>query len=628
MQALAQFESCFRQWLLQFREGLNRLNIVYALLYLTILFGIILRISYIADYNPLDHIWSDPQRHWEQGSEPLRNDPMTLTDPILYQLYIGIIAKLTFKDPVLVAFYAILLSVLTPWIWYRYLRELFDNRLLATAGWAVFSILPSWIVVFAYFMQETLLLPLLGLALWASWRCKRKQTVSTFVLMVFLWILTGLTRGIAIPLAAVICTWMWFAQNQKFSKASLSLLLMVFIMGPLTYRTYQQMHIFAPHGDSRLVGLYARSGKKEIHIHYKRGESGWSYAYGSPSTGARPFAPLSNWQSSRRGIVRANIDVTKGTEDWKNVFEKYPLTFSKYLWLAKENMIFLFFGPSWPDNNTARTLDTMNVHLRWVWAPLLVVLVISICFLRKKMHKQWLLPSVLLAWLLVQGLVPLAVNEGRYRKPGEGLMIAQAFALAAITRRRRQEEKSGTNYAVVAPIVGAGCLIYLTVFLAWRYSHSLVQLNEDGIAWLSEQNALSYAQDWGEMGRNVSVEGKPLSLNGKYYEKGLGVHAESEVVYRIPKGTNYFFSYYGLDKEGIEGKVSFSVWLDDTLAFNSGPLRYRESGEIFVDLKNAKLIKLRVDPVGDNHHDHANWAMARFLRHKPTNSPEKADSKQ
>ncbi len=541
MQALAQFESYFRQWLCLFREGLNRLNIVYALLYLTILFGIFLRISYISDYNPIDHIWSDPQRHWEQGSEPLRNNPMTLTDPILYQLYISIIAKLTFKDPLLVAFYTILLSLFTPWIWYRYLRELFDNKLLATAGWAVFSILPSWIAIFAYFMQETLLLPLLGLALWASWRCKRKQTTGTFVLMVFLWILTGLTRGIAIPLAAVICTWLWFAQSQKFTKAGLSLLLLVFIMGPLTYRAYQQMYIFAPHGDSHLVGLYARSGKKEIHIHYKRGESGWSYAYRSPSTGTRPFAPFSNWQSSRQGIVRANIDVTKGTEDWKNVFEQNPLTFSKYLWLAKENMIFLFFGSSWPDNNMARTLEANNVHLRWIWAPLLVILVFSIFLLRKKMQNQWLLPSVLLAWILVQGLVPLAVNEGRYRKPGEGLMIAQAFALLAITRRRKQHEKKLVNYPVVIPIVGAGCLIYLTIFLSWRYSHSLARLNEDGITWLSDQNVLSSKQGWGEMKRNLSVEGKPLSLNGKYYEKGLGVHAESEVVYRISKGANYFF---------------------------------------------------------------------------------------
>ncbi len=85
------------------------------------------------------------------------------------------------------------------------------------------------------------------------------------------------------------------------------------------------------------------------------------------------------------------------------------------------------------------------------------------------------------------------------------------------------------------------------------------------------------------------------------------------------------FSYYGLDKEGIKGKVSFSIWLDNTLAFDSGPLRYSESGEILVDLRDAKLIKLRVDPIGDNHHDHANWAMTRFLRHKPSSFPESVD---
>jgi hypothetical protein len=39
-----------------------------------------------------------------------------------------------------------------------------------------------------------------------------------------------------------------------------------------------------------------------------------------------------------------------------------------------------------------------------------------------------------MTWLAVQGLAPMAFTEGRYRKPGEGLLIAQALLLVAARR--------------------------------------------------------------------------------------------------------------------------------------------------------------------------------------------------
>ncbi|HMY40634.1 MAG TPA: hypothetical protein PK011_15020, partial [Marinagarivorans sp.] len=35
------------------------------------------------------------------------------------------------------------------------------------------------------------------------------------------------------------------------------------------------------------------------------------------------------------------------------------------------------------------------------------------------------LTAVIAAWFVVQGLIPIAINEGRYRKPLEGLLVAQ-----------------------------------------------------------------------------------------------------------------------------------------------------------------------------------------------------------
>ena len=437
---------------------MNRRWFVYAGLYLLIALGLWLRIEHVFTYNPVDHLWSDPQRHWEQGTETLRTDPMTLTDPVMYQLYIGFLAKLTLKEPLLIAFYTALLACLTPWIWYRFARELLPSRLQATAVWAGISMLPSWIAIYGYFMQETLLLPLLGAALYASWRCRRKQTLASFLLMVGLWTAAGLTRGIAIPFAAVVATWLWLVQPQKVAKAGYSLLLLGLIMGPLAVRSYSAMQLIAPHGVGNLNALYTRSGKRDIHISYEREGARWTYWFASPAMGAKPLAPLSDWTSSREGKVYAHIDIDKGSEDWRAAMARYPMTADRYLTLAGENLVYLFFGSSWPDNNRARWLEAFNHHSRWVWAPFtLLVLLGSLVFWRRLGNTR-MLAVVLFIWVLVQGVLPISVNEGRYRKPAEGLLLVQAIVLAGALRRRRADadESPGEDAATLSACVMDG----------------------------------------------------------------------------------------------------------------------------------------------------------------------------
>lgn len=416
--------------------GLDRRSAVYAVLYLLILAGIWLRVEHVFTFNPVEHIWSDTQRHWEQGTESLRRDPMAMTDPVMYQIYIGILGKLTLGEPFLVALYTAVLACLTPWIWYRFARELLADRLHATAAWAAVSILPSWITIYGYFMQETLLLPLLGAALYASWRCRRKQTVASFVLMAALWALAGLTRGIAIPVAAVVSTWLWVVQPQKIQKALFSFLLLTLILGPLAYRSYAVMNMISPHGIGQLVALYLKSGKREIHVHYIREDGAqWNYWFGSPSTGEKPLAPLSDWTTSREGRVHARIQIANGAEDWGTALDRYPLTLSRYLSLTGENLIYLFFGSSWPDNNRERTLEKVQHHSRWLWAPLTLIVFLVTALYWRRLRGERMLPSLLLVWFLVQGVLPIAVNEGRYRKPFEGMLLMHAMLLVAVRRR-------------------------------------------------------------------------------------------------------------------------------------------------------------------------------------------------
>lgn len=405
---------------------------IHRLLYVLIVVGAGIRIWAIFTYNPVAHIWSDAQRHWEQGIDTLRMDLMSQADPILYQIYVGLLAKLSLKVPVLIAFYTSCVSVLMPWVWYRFLRELQSSKTLALAGWAAISLLPSWISIYSYFMQETLLLPLLGAALWATWRARRKSTVGSFLLMVFIWVLAGLTRGVAIPLAAVACTYLWVFQDHKIKKACYSLIILTFILGPLTYRNYQAIGVFAPHGLGHVASLYSLSGKKEILLRTERQGARWTHGFGSPSMGAEPFSPFSDWQTQRSGTFVVNIDFDHGKRDWDAAYSALPDSMLHYLWIVKENLIFLFFASSWPDNNLERALDIVNVVMRWIWLPFAIAVFVGTVALRHQQKGQWLLPMLLLSWFLVQGLLPIAINEGRYRKPIEGLLICQALLLVAL----------------------------------------------------------------------------------------------------------------------------------------------------------------------------------------------------
>lgn len=423
----------------------HKYSLLHIIFYAIVLFAIGYRIFYITEYNPMDNIFSDPERHWVQGVDSLRFDPMAMTDPILYQLFVGMIAKVTLKDHALISFYAILLSIITPWIWYRFLRELHESKTVALLGWALLSLIPSWISIYAYFMQETLLLPLLGLALWSTWRCRRASTQKCFLAMVIFWVLAGLTRGVVIPMAAIACIWVWLEQGDKIPKAIYSLTILVLVLGPLAYRSYQIVHIFAPHGMGNMNVIYSKSGKRAIEVQYEREGARWGYIFQSPAAEARPFEPLSQWQSSRRGMAKIYIDLDKGSEDWKTASAKYPLTLENYLRQTYENTILLFFSESWPDSNRHWTLGEINYQTRWLWAPLTVfILILSIVY-RQRLKKNMLLPSIIFTWFIVQCLLPISVNEGRYRMPLCGLIIVQGLLLL-----RRKHENPTPEMAPVS----------------------------------------------------------------------------------------------------------------------------------------------------------------------------------
>ncbi|MBI4835472.1 MAG: NPCBM/NEW2 domain-containing protein [Planctomycetes bacterium] len=116
--------------------------------------------------------------------------------------------------------------------------------------------------------------------------------------------------------------------------------------------------------------------------------------------------------------------------------------------------------------------------------------------------------------------------------------------------------------------------------------------------------------------RNVMKTG-PISVKGKKFYKGLGVHANCELTYKLDGKFRKFIATVGLD-DTAEGKgtVQFVVYLDGKKAYESKVMKGDSAPEtINLDTSGAKELKLVLNDGGDLHIlDRAAWAGARLLK--------------
>lgn len=140
--------------------------------------------------------------------------------------------------------------------------------------------------------------------------------------------------------------------------------------------------------------------------------------------------------------------------------------------------------------------------------------------------------------------------------------------------------------------------------------------------YVSDTDWKSAKVGWGSIKRDLSLDGKTMKLdteNGvQSYDKGLGVHAYSEVVYDLTdKDYYYFVSDVGIDATAANhlSSVIFQVYVDGVLAAETPIMRKGTPAEhLAVDLTGASTLKLVVSTADNgNANDHANWADAKFL---------------
>ncbi|MBB5365514.1 NPCBM/NEW2 domain-containing protein, partial [Deinococcus humi] len=147
---------------------------------------------------------------------------------------------------------------------------------------------------------------------------------------------------------------------------------------------------------------------------------------------------------------------------------------------------------------------------------------------------------------------------------------------------------------------------------------------------LSNEPWTAATSGWGPAERNMSngekgsKDGSKLSINGKKYDSGFGIHANSSMTFNLNGQCSRFISDVGLDDEvGSRGSVIFQVYADGTKLFDSGKMTGADKAKtVNVSVAGRKELKLVVTDAGDNiDYDHADWGGAMLTDCKTSGTP-------
>jgi len=164
-----------------------------------------------------------------------------------------------------------------------------------------------------------------------------------------------------------------------------------------------------------------------------------------------------------------------------------------------------------------------------------------------------------------------------------------------------------------------------------------VMANQDEIDAMAGWSSLTFTGAMGRVDRSVvemelrrqdhnvlrygeSILQTPLRIGGQTFKRGLGTHANSEIVVGVPSGARIFKALVGLDNNentrAGRGSVEFIIELNEKVIFHSPTLRCGDDAvAVNVEVpKDIKELVLKVDATADGTGwDHADWAEARFI---------------
>src|SRR5579859_864651 len=287
-----------------------------------------LRVTWAVTHPPIDFVYSDTLRHWFNATHPLDTNPMAGIDPPAYELWLCMIARITLGHRLPLGIYAALLSLAAPFVWFLFARTVLHRQSWALWFWAVLTWLPSWVGIFSYFMNETILIPLIGLSLWLTAR-HAEDTNAHWIALNLSWILTCLTRIIALPIAAVAMAFTLAKTRHPVRRVLLAAVVWICALIPPAFRAYEIIHVPTPFGLPYPHHIYWESGQRDMFLHLTRPSDGtlFEYQFAAPSIFSEPLRPFSHYQVRPSGRVDVFVNLDKGAADWQAAAAEHTPSF-------------------------------------------------------------------------------------------------------------------------------------------------------------------------------------------------------------------------------------------------------------------------------------------------------------
>lgn len=218
----------------------------------------------------------------------------------------------------------------------------------------------------------------------------------------------------------------------------------------------------------------------------------------------------------------------------------------------------------------------------------------------------------------VTGVDLIATAPDGWTLTGEGAHAGELATGAELTAKWTLTVPDSAEYGYVElPVV----VTYQAGAPKQIVRNARVFVTPAGVDYVSDLPFVSAKNGWGPVERDRANggtnagDGPPLRLRGTTYDKGLGVHALSEVVVDIGGRYERLTAEVGVDDSrqasGL-GSVIFEVLGDGVLLARTGVLTPRDPAyPVDVELAGVRTLTLRVTDGGDgNNNDHADWADA------------------
>jgi len=137
-----------------------------------------------------------------------------------------------------------------------------------------------------------------------------------------------------------------------------------------------------------------------------------------------------------------------------------------------------------------------------------------------------------------------------------------------------------------------------------------------GLAWRDEQ-CEGVLHRPGPVRRDVSAGGGPLMLDGRQFERGIGMHSHCRITFDLEGAYETFAAWIGIDDAvRPRGHAVYRVVGDGKTLFESQAVTGRDKASLIrVSLAGVKVLTLIVDyGEGFDLADHADWADARLIK--------------